>query len=109
MARSRNGGAGAVRSARLPASLDAWLESRLMAHPQKSSSEVLVELIHGGLRLRDGYMSIHRRTLEHLARTGEGSAYAAYVACLNDTFGADYVAHLHSWLEADGVPHMSTT
>ncbi|GAC1403102.1 MAG: hypothetical protein NVSMB64_04160 [Candidatus Velthaea sp.] len=109
MGRARgNGTAGPVRSTRLPAALDAWLESRLMIHRHKSSSEILVELIHGGLRLRDGYMSIHRRALEDVLRRGDTAAYAIYRSCLTDTFGHEYVEHLESWLEADGVTKMST-
>ena len=74
-----------------------------MIHRHKSSSEILVELIHGGLRLRDGYMSIHRRALEDVQRAGDPAAYATYRSCLIDTFGHEYVEHLESWLEADGV------
>ena len=93
---------GPTRSTRLPAALDEWLESRLMLHRDKSVSEILLELIHGGLRLREGYMTIHRRVLE--ARLSEDPAsYEAYRACLLDTFGQQYVEHLDRWLEADGV------
>jgi hypothetical protein len=93
---------GPTRSTRLPAALDEWLESRLMLHRDKSVSEILLELIHGGLRLREGYMTIHRRVLE--ARLAEDPAsYEAYRACLLDTFGQQYVEHLDRWLEADGV------
>lgn len=77
-----------------------------MIHRNKSSSEVLIELIHGGLRLRDGYMSIHRRALEHVLRSGDAAAYATYRACLIDTFGHEYIEHLESWLDADGVPRL---
>jgi len=99
---------GVTRSARLPAALDRWLESRMNAHLHKSPSEVLVELIHGGLRLRDGYMSIHRRRLEELLRLGERETLEAYRTCLRDTFGDAYVEHLDRWLDADGVAKMST-
>ena len=47
-----------------------------------------MSLVHGGLRLRAGYMLVHRRMLEH---------------CLTDTFGTEYVEHLERWLEADGI------
>lgn len=94
---------GPTRSTRLPTPLDEWLESRLAIHRHKSASEILVELIHGGLRLRDGYMSIHRRVLEELRRAGEPARYESYRGCLRDTFGDEYVAHLDRWLEADGV------
>ena len=92
---------GPVRSTRLPGPLDAWLESRLMLHPHKSASEVLVELIHGGLRLREGYMAVHRRSLEALA--ADPQATAAYVRAIEDTFGSEYIDHLQKWLAADGV------
>jgi hypothetical protein len=97
-----SGTMGPTRSTRLPAALDAWLESRLMVHRDKSVSEIMLELIHGGLRLREGYMSIHRRALEaRLAEDPEG--YNAYRACLLDTFGPEYLDHLDRWLAADGV------
>jgi hypothetical protein len=86
---------------RLPIALDEWLESRMAAHPHRSASDLLVELVHGGLRLRDGYMSIHRYALE--ARSTTPAAYAEYRASLYDTFGPEYVEHLERWLEADGI------
>jgi hypothetical protein len=101
MPRPRGTTTGATRSMRLPIALDEWLESRMQAHPHRSASDLLVELVHGGLRLRDGYMSIHRYALE--ARVSTPTAYADYRACLSDTFGAEYVEHLERWLEADGV------
>jgi hypothetical protein len=101
VARPRGNSTGATRSVRLPKELDDWLETRMMAHPQRSASDVLVELIHGGLRLRDGYMSIHRYALE--SRAGDSVAYATYRTSLLDTFGVDYVEHLERWLEAEGV------
>jgi hypothetical protein len=86
---------------RLPIALDEWLESRMRAHRHRSASDLLVELVHGGLRLRDGYMSVHRYALE--ARVAIPAAYAEYRTCLSDTFGPEYVEHLERWLEADGV------
>lgn len=104
MGRIRGSGSmGPTRSTRLPASLDTWLEARMSIHRHRSPSEMLIELIHGGLRLRDGYMSIHRRVLEELTRTGDTLGCTAYRACLRDTFGEEYVDHLDRWLEADGV------
>jgi hypothetical protein len=102
MGRAKGSGTmGPTRSTRLPAALDAWLESRLMLHRDKSVSEIMLELIHGGLRLREGYMAIHRRVLE--ARLADDpAAYDAYRACLLDTFGPEYVDHLDRWLAADG-------
>jgi len=86
---------------RLPTALDDWFESRMQAYPHRSASDLLVELVHGGLRLRDGYMSTHRYALE--ARVATPATYAEYRACLRDTFGPDYVEHLERWLEADGI------
>ena len=40
---------------------------------------------------------------EHYRSAGDPAAYAQYRACLNDTFGPEYVEHLERWLEADGV------
>ena len=97
-----SGQLGPTRSTRLPASIDAWLDSRLMLDPSRSVSDILLQLIHGGLRLREGYMSIHRRALE--AHQGDDPiALGAYRACLLDTFGPDYLEHLDHWLEADGA------
>lgn len=101
MARKRLAQTGPTRSLRLPVALDDWLEARMRAHPHRSISDLLVELIHGGLRLRDGYMSAHRYALEE--RVGSPQAYAEYRACLRDTFGVEYVDHLERWLDAEGV------
>ncbi|BDE06490.1 hypothetical protein WPS_17660 [Vulcanimicrobium alpinum] len=98
---------GPTRSTRLPIALDKWLESRLMLHRDRSVSDILLQLIHGGLRLREGYMAIHRRALEELI-AGEPCAYDAYRACLLDTFGVEYVTHLDRWLEADDVVKTTT-
>ncbi|GAC1305657.1 MAG: hypothetical protein NVSMB21_07510 [Vulcanimicrobiaceae bacterium] len=93
---------GPTRSMRLPRALDEWFVQRLERHRERSPSEILVQLVHGGLRLRDGYMAVHRRMLERHLLT-DGDAYAAYIACLTDTFGHEYVAHLERWLAADRV------
>jgi hypothetical protein len=94
---------GPTRSTRLPQALDEWFAERLERHQERSPSEMLVQLIHGGLRLREGYMAIHRRALEDLITAGAGEPYAIYLRCLDDTFGPDYVAHLERWLAADGI------
>lgn len=93
---------GPTRSTRLPRALDEWFVARQALVPETSPSELLVSLIHGGLRLRDGYMAIHRRTLEHYARNGQREYYAVYRRALLDTFGTDYVEHVERWLAADG-------
>jgi hypothetical protein len=94
---------GPTRSMRLPRALDQWFEDRLGQHLERSPSEVLVALVHGGLRLREGYMAIHRRVLEHYVLSAQDDVYAAYCRCLTDTFGPEYVEHLERWLESDGV------
>ncbi len=94
---------GPTRSMRLPRALDAWFESRLALEPERSPSELLVALVHGGLRLRAGYMAVHRRVLEHYVTTGQRDTYRVYLRALLDTFGPDYVDHLECWLQADGI------
>ncbi|GAC1618360.1 MAG: hypothetical protein NVS4B13_11140 [Candidatus Elarobacter sp.] len=108
MGRAKGSGQmGPTRSTRLPAALDEWLESRLLLHRDKSVSEILLELIHGGLRLREGYMAIHRHALERRMEAG-AVAYETYRACLLDTFGPRYLEHLDRWLEADGLVKTTT-
>lgn len=97
-----SGDAGKTRSTRLPRALDEWFTERLERHSERSASELLVQLIHGGLRLREGYMAIHRRALEERGGPAATNAqYGEYARCLADTFGPEYVAHLERWLEAD--------
>lgn len=94
---------GQTRSLRLPAALDRWFEERLVLEPTRAASDLLVELIYGGLRLRQGYMAVHRRTLERLLFQGDVAAYRSYMRSLFDTFGCAYVEHLEAWLHADGL------
>ena len=94
---------GPTRSTRLPRAIDEWFSARLALRPEASASEFLVALIHGGLRLREGYMAVHRRQLEDLAAAGREGDCDTYLRCLLDTFGPEYVGHLTRWLEADGV------
>ena len=98
-----SGSVGPVRSTRLPQALDDWFAQKCDVHREKSSSQVLVSLIHGGLRLRDGYMAVHRRTMEHYLETNDRDRYATYCRCLLDSFGREYLEHLERWLEADGI------
>ena len=101
---------GPTRSTRLPRAIDEWFSARLALRPEASASEFLVALIHGGLRLREGYMAVHRRQLEDLAAAGREREFDTYLRCLLDTFGSGYVDHLNRWLQADGVvPPASTT
>jgi len=100
--RPGSGSAGKTRSTRLPRALDEWFIERLDRHPEQSATELLVQLIHGGLRLREGYMAIHRRALEERGGPAGASAeYVTYARCLVDTFGQEYLDHLERWLEAD--------
>ncbi len=104
MARPRGSGTmGPTRSMRLPRAIDEWYLQRLERHKERSPSEMLVQLVHGGLRLREGYMAIHRRALEAHVASANHEGYSSYVACLIDTFGSDYVTHLERWLAADRV------
>ena len=86
---------------RLPQALDEWFTERLERHPERSPSAILVQLVHGGLRLREGYMEIHRRVLEQHISSGATDTYAVYVQCLTDTFGSQYVDHLSEWIAAE--------
>ncbi len=94
---------GPTRSMRLPQALDEWFTERLERHSERSPSAILVQLVHGGLRLHEGYMEIHRRVLEQHILSGATDTYAAYVQCLTDTFGPEYVAHLGEWIAAERV------
>jgi hypothetical protein len=101
--RKGSGQTGPTRSVRLPRALDDWFATRLDLKPEASPSEVLVALIHGGLRLRDGYMAVHRRALEHYLATGQIEPLRVYRRCLLDSCGSDYVGPLARWLAADGL------
>jgi hypothetical protein len=46
-------------------------------------------------------MAVHRRALEHYARTNRPDAYRLYARCLLDTFGPEYVDHVERWLRAE--------
>lgn len=86
----------------MPRPLDEWFLQRLELKSEVSPSELLVALVHGGLRLRDGYMAVHRRSMEHYLSTGQDEAYRLYRRCLLDSFGPEYVDHLERWLAAEG-------
>lgn len=94
---------GAVRSFRLPRALDAWFEQRLCAQPDVSASELLLALLHSGLRLKPGYMARHRQALEEFLQHADIPGFLLYHASLKDTFGETYVEHLERWLENDGI------
>lgn len=98
-----SGKLGPTRSVRLPVGLDGWFWERLELKPEMSASELLVSLVHGGLRLRDGYMSVHRAALERLQQSGSDELYQNYIDCLCDTFGPAYVEHLERWLASDAA------
>jgi hypothetical protein len=90
-----------VRSVRLPLALERWFAER-MSTSHRGQSAMLVFLIHGGLRLREGYMAIHRRALEDLLAPEREPELFAYVCGLTDTFGVAYVRHVERWLKSDG-------
>gem|GEM_PF-6775250 len=89
-----SGKMGRVRSVRLPLDLDAWLEDRVLS-AQESVSEVFLQLVHGGLRLRPGYMTAHRNALIAFIVRSERGAYVTYCAAIADTFEPGYVRHLY--------------
>ena len=91
---------GPVRSLRLPLSLEHWLHERLMERNDISTSRVLLELIHGGLRLVPGYLARHRDALHVLREREENEKADAYIMALRHSFGDAYVYHLERWLES---------
>jgi hypothetical protein len=104
MARLKGSGLfGPVRSARLPRGLEAWFLQRLQQDPAGSTSELLVRLIHDGLRLRGSYIKLHRQRLIECLKINDVSRYENYTACLVDTFGTEYLHQLESGLGTDGI------
>jgi len=98
-----SGKLGPVRSLRLPLELDGWFEQRLRDDGARPASDILLEAVHGGLRLQPGYMIRQHRALGELVRAGERIRYDSYVRALADSFGSAYVNHLEAWLFADGT------
>lgn len=96
-----SGYVGQVRSLRLPLALERWFDETLCLRPDRTASALLLELIHGGLRLAPGYMRRHRDTLAAMRRDGEREGYITYIRALRETFGDRYVAHVNAWLEAE--------
>jgi hypothetical protein len=94
---------GPVRSLRLPRDLDLWFEQRLRDEAARPASDILLEAVHGGLRLRDGYMRRQRHALGLLIAANDRARYESYVRALADSFGSGYVTHLEAWLRADGM------
>jgi hypothetical protein len=94
---------GPVRSLRLPLELDDWFEQRLRDDALRSASDILLEAVHGGLRLQPGYMTRHHRVLSALAAADDRAGYESYVAALTDSFGSAYVKHLEAWMAAEGT------
>jgi hypothetical protein len=94
---------GPVRSLRLPLDLDRWFEQRLRDESARPASDILLEAVHGGLRLRSGYMNRHRQAMAAFVAASDRSGYESYVRALTDSFGIPYVKHLEAWLLADGV------
>jgi hypothetical protein len=94
---------GPVRSLRLPLELDRWFESRLREDALRPASDMLLEAVHGGLRLQPGYMRRQYSSLAALVSGNDLRRYETYVRALNDTFGSGYVKHLEAWLRSEGV------
>lgn len=94
---------GPVRSLRLPFALDEWFEQRLREEATRPASDILLEAVHGGLRLAPGYMNRQHHSLTALAAANDRSRYESYVRALTDSFGSAYVSHLEAWLAADGI------
>jgi hypothetical protein len=104
MARPKGSGRfGPVRSLRLPLELDEWFEERLRHDASRAASDILLEAVHGGLRLQAGYMSRQRRALGAMAIANDRARYESYARALADSFGSAYVRHLEAWLLADGI------
>ncbi len=91
---------GQVRSLRLPLELDERFERRLRADASRCASDVLLEAVHGGLRLQPGYMWRQRVTLTSLLTAGEWKLYESYLAALGDTF--ERVRQAHRCVAAGG-------
>lgn len=94
---------GPVRSLRLPHDLDQWFEQRMREEAERPASDILLQAVHGGLRLRSGYMRRQRMTLASLAASQDSVRYESYLRALADSFGSGYVSHMEAWLVADGV------
>jgi len=94
---------GPVRSLRLPLELDRWFELRLREDALRPASDILLEAVHGGLRLQPGYMRRQYDSLAALVSANDKRPYDTYIRALNDAFGSGYVKHLEAWLRSDGV------
>ncbi|MDQ2865943.1 MAG: hypothetical protein M3R51_06920 [Candidatus Eremiobacteraeota bacterium] len=96
-----SGALGPVRSLRLPRAIDRWFEERLRDNPARPGSDLLLVLIHGGLRLRSGYMENHQTEVAELLASGDDSALQAYLRALRDTFNDAYMQHLENWIASE--------
>jgi len=98
-----SGKLGPVRSLRLPFELDEWFEQRLRDDAARPASDILLDAVHGGLRLQRGYMVRQHLALSAFAAANDRVRYESYVRALADSFGSTYVKHLEAWLVADGI------
>lgn len=98
-----SGKLGPVRSLRLPLELDEWFEQRLRDDAARSASDILLDAVHGGLRLQPGYMGRQHLALSAFAAANDRVRYESYVGALADSFGSAYVKHLEAWLVDDGL------
>lgn len=98
-----SGKLGPVRSLRLPLELDEWFEQRLRDEAARPASDILLDAVHGGLRLQPGYMLRQHLVLSAFVAAHDRIRYESYVRALADSFGSTYVKHLEAWLVADGI------
>lgn len=109
-ARTKGSGAlGPVRSLRLPKAIDRWFGERLRDDPNRPASDVLLVLVHGGLRLRPGYMSRQPAEIERMAAIGQRTLLETHVRALRDSFGESYVRHLEDWIANDSETSSNIT
>ena len=91
-----SGLAGPVRALRLPLAIDAWFQQLLLDEPQRSSTELLLRVIHAGLPLRSGHFERHVAALSALYVHGQESDRAAYMRALADSFDEHYIEHVRT-------------
>ena len=104
-----SGSLGPVRSLRLPNAIDHWFEERLRDDPCRPASDVLLVLIHGGLRLRPGYMERQRSEILRLIGEDDQVGLDAYFMALHNTFNDAYVNHLKQWILGESQLHAAAT
>jgi hypothetical protein len=74
----------------------------------RPASDILLEAVHGGLRLQAGYMTRHFEALCERIACDDRAGYQTYAGALADSFGRAYVDHLEAWLRAEGRTPLET-